>query len=63
VEGLVVSDCVFSTDEASRVPPAESDMFLGLPQVDVKSFRLRFASAPVFDRVEVRGPEKPFIEI
>lgn len=63
VEGLSLEDCVFATDESSTVNADESDMFLGLPPVDVKSFRVRFARDPVFDRVTVKGPAKPFIKI
>jgi len=63
VEDLVLSDCVFITDEDSCVPPDESDMFFGIPPVDVRSFRLRFVRDPVFEQVTVKGPAKPFVTI
>jgi hypothetical protein len=61
VENLVIRDCEFSTDEASGVSPGESDMFLGIPPVTEKSFRLLNVKDPDLRNVAVRGPAEAFI--
>jgi polygalacturonase len=61
VENLRVRDCAFSTDETSAVSPDESDMFLGLPSVREKSFRLLNVKNPELRNITVQGPEKAFI--
>ncbi|MDR1108436.1 MAG: glycoside hydrolase family 28 protein [Spirochaetaceae bacterium] len=61
VEQLRLEDCAFSTDETSAVSPNESDMFLGLPPVTEKSFRLLNVKAPELRNITVQGPEAPFI--
>ncbi|MDL2229257.1 glycoside hydrolase family 28 protein [Treponema sp. OttesenSCG-928-L16] len=61
VEGLRIADSEFSTDEKSNISPNASDMFLGLPEVKEKSFRVINAGNPEFTNVSITGPEKPFI--
>jgi hypothetical protein len=61
VENLVMSQCEFSTDEKSGVSPGESDMFLGIPETEEKSFRLLHVKAPEFQHVRVTGPAEAFI--
>jgi polygalacturonase len=61
VENLRLRDCEFSTDEASGVSPDESDMFLGIPPVKEKSFRLLNVKDPELRDVTVRGPKEAFI--
>jgi polygalacturonase len=61
IENLSISDCDFSTDENSPVNPDESDMFLGLPPVQEKSFRILNAKEPSFSGVTIRGPKEAFI--
>jgi hypothetical protein len=61
IENLSISNCDFSTDETSVVNPDESDMFLGLPPVQEKSFRILNAKEPAFSGVTIRGPKEAFI--
>jgi hypothetical protein len=61
VRGLSVVDCLFSTDENSSIDAAESDMYLGIPAVNTKAFRILNADAPRFENCRVEGPASPFI--
>jgi len=61
VENLRIANCEFSTDENSRVSPAESEMYLGLDEVDEKSVRLINVKNPAFEGVKVTGPGRAFI--
>lgn len=61
IENLRISNSDFATDENSAVDPEESDMFLGLPRVETKSFRILHVKNPAFNNVSVRGPTAPFI--
>jgi polygalacturonase len=61
ITGLALRDCTFETDEASDARPDESDMFLGVPPVSTKSFRVLNAAEPVFEKVTVKGPKRAFI--
>jgi polygalacturonase len=61
VRGLSVVDCLFSTDETSPVGAAESDMYLGIPEVNTKSFRMLNADNPRFENCRIEGPAAPFI--
>jgi polygalacturonase len=61
ITGLTITDCVFETDETAAASPDESDMYLGVPPVNVKSFRVLNAAAPVFTNVTVRGPGQAFL--
>jgi polygalacturonase len=61
IENLRISDCVFSTDENSSASPMDSDMFYGLPDVDVKSFRILNAPGAEFSNVKIDGPKEVFI--
>jgi polygalacturonase len=61
IENLTISSSDFATDETSPASPEESDMFLGLPRVDAKSFRLLNVKNPVFSGVSIKGPAESFI--
>ncbi|WP_147635068.1 glycoside hydrolase family 28 protein [Treponema pectinovorum] len=61
IENLEIRDCHFVTDETSDCSPMDSDMFYGLPSVDVKSFRVRNAPGAVFENVTIEGPKETFI--
>jgi polygalacturonase len=61
IENLVIADSEFSTDETSTESPMDSDMFLGLPEVHEKSFRVLNAPNARFEKVTVTGPEAGFI--
>ncbi|GHV93154.1 polygalacturonase [Spirochaetia bacterium] len=61
IENLSIRSSDFSTDEGSPVNPDESDMFLGLPPVQEKSFRILNAKEPHFSGVTIRGPREAFI--
>ncbi|MHB9294101.1 Glycosyl hydrolases family 28 [Hollandina sp. SP2] len=61
VKHLYISDSDLCTDEMSGVSPDESDMFLGLPPVNEKSFRLLHVEDMQFTDVRVRGPQEAFI--
>lgn len=61
IDNLVIKNCEFSTDESSDVSPMESDMFYGLPEVKVKSFRIRNAPGASFENVKIEGPKDVFI--
>ncbi|MDR3333289.1 MAG: glycoside hydrolase family 28 protein [Treponema sp.] len=61
IEQLSIKRSAFSTDEASPVSPDESDMFLGLPPVQEKSFRILNVQDLVCQDVSVQGPREPFI--
>ncbi|MDR3191733.1 MAG: glycoside hydrolase family 28 protein [Treponema sp.] len=61
VENLRIYRSVFSTDEGSPVSPDKSDMFLGIPPVTEKSFRLLNVKDPEFREVAVTGPAEAFI--
>lgn len=61
IENLEIRDCYFTTDEKSERSPMESDMFYGLPEVTVKSFRVRNAPGAKFENVTIEGPKETFI--
>ena len=61
IENLEIRDCHFTTDESSDRSPMESDMFYGLPEVGVKSFRIRNAPGAKFENVKIDGPKDTFI--
>ncbi|MDR0623673.1 MAG: glycoside hydrolase family 28 protein [Treponema sp.] len=61
VENLVMDQCEFSTDEQSGVSPGESDMFLGIPEVEEKSFRLLHVKNIECEGVHIQGPAEAFI--
>ncbi len=61
VENLKITNCLFTTDEQSAVSPDHSDMFLGIPSADVKSFRVLNTNNIEFKDVQVKGPAVPFI--
>ncbi len=61
VEGLEILNSRFVTDEASPVPPSESDMYLGLRDASGKGFRVLNALSPRFEGVSVEGPREPFL--
>jgi polygalacturonase len=61
IENLVINDSEFSTDEKSQMSPMDSDMFLGLPEVREKSFRVLNAINARFEKVTVTGPATGFI--
>lgn len=63
IENLEIRDCHFVTDEKSDCSPMDSDMFYGLPEVSVKSFRVRNAPGAVFENVTIEGPKETFIYI
>ena len=61
VENLEIRDCHFTTDESSGRSPMESEMFYGLPEVSVKSFRVRNSANAKFENVIIEGPKETFI--
>jgi len=61
IDNLEIRDCYFTTDESSDRSPQESDMFYGLPEVSVKSFRVRNAPGAKFENVKIEGPKETFI--
>jgi len=61
IENLVIEDCTFATNENATASPDESDMYLGIPPVTGKGFRVLNAINPVFRNVTVTGPAEPFI--
>ena len=61
IDNLEIRDCYFTTDENSDRSPMESDMFYGLPEVTVKSFRVRNAPGAKFENVKIEGPKETFI--
>ncbi|MDR1095863.1 MAG: glycoside hydrolase family 28 protein [Spirochaetaceae bacterium] len=61
VRNLSITDCFFSTDEESPAAAAESDMYLGIPDVRTKAFRILNAENPRFENCRIEGPPTPFI--
>lgn len=61
ITGLSIKDCELSTDETSTESPMDSDMFFGLPEVTVKSFRVRNTPDAKFENVRITGPKEAFI--
>jgi len=61
IEGLTIKNCDISTDETSDASPMDSDMFFGLPEVTVKSFRVRNTPDAKFENVKITGPKETFI--
>ena len=61
ITDLVIKDCDISTDESSSESPMDSDMFFGLPEVSVKSFRVRNTPDAKFENVKITGPKESFI--
>jgi polygalacturonase len=61
VENLLICGSEFSTDEQSGVSPGESDMFLGIPETEKRSFRLLNVKGAEFNGVTVKGPAEAFI--
>lgn len=61
ITGLSICNCQFQTDETSTDSPMDSDMFFGLPEVNVKSFRVINAPNAKFDNVTIQGPKDEFI--
>jgi polygalacturonase len=62
VRNLSITDCFFSTDENSTTAAAESDMYLGIPDVNTKAFRILNAENPRFENCHIEGPAAPFIQ-
>jgi polygalacturonase len=61
IENLSIRGCEFTTDETSPASPDESDMFLGLPPVRGKGFRLLNVKEPDFSGITIHGPAEAFI--
>ena len=61
VENLTIEDSVFCTDEHSGIKPEESEMYLGIPAVDTRSFRVLHTKNVRFQNVQVQGPAEPFL--
>jgi polygalacturonase len=61
IENLTIRSCEFFTDETSPASPEESDMFLGLPPVQGKSFRVLNVKEPEFSDITITGPQEAFI--
>ncbi|MCL2190524.1 MAG: glycoside hydrolase family 28 protein [Treponema sp.] len=61
VERLEMNGCEFSVDEGSGIPPAESEMFFGVPERAGRGIRLLNVKEPKFDGVFVRGAAEPFV--
>jgi polygalacturonase len=61
VENLTIEDSVFSTSENGAVSAEESEMYLGIPPVGVKSFRILNAVGTRLSDVQVIGPLEPFL--
>ncbi|MDR1398953.1 MAG: glycoside hydrolase family 28 protein [Treponema sp.] len=61
VSKVRISHCDFATDEASEISPDESDMFLGIPPVQEKSFRILNTQDIELTDVQVRGPVEAFL--
>ncbi|MFH2114981.1 MAG: glycoside hydrolase family 28 protein [Spirochaetota bacterium] len=61
VENLTIENSVFRTDEDGGINADESEMYLGIPAVAVKSFRVLNVKEPRLRDVEVIGPLEPFI--
>ncbi|MDR2150084.1 MAG: glycoside hydrolase family 28 protein [Spirochaetaceae bacterium] len=61
IEELVIQNSSFATNEDAPDSPADSDMFLGIPPVAEKSFRLLNVKDPVFSQVTVAGPTRAFL--
>jgi polygalacturonase len=61
IENLSLRDSSFSTDEESAVTPDNSDMYTGLPFVDVKSIRILNVKNLKHSGVTVKGPKEAFI--
>jgi len=59
--GLVIQSSTFTTDESDASDPSLSEMYAGIPDVKVKSFRIINADNPVFDKVQIKGPKEPFL--
>jgi polygalacturonase len=53
VRNLSIADSEFYTSENDPAHPDESDMFLGLPPAETKSFRILNAYEPVFSNVNI----------
>ncbi|MDR2807676.1 MAG: glycoside hydrolase family 28 protein [Spirochaetaceae bacterium] len=61
IEELVIHKSSFATDENAPDSPLDSDMFLGIPSVEEKSFRLLNVKDPDFSEVTVTGPAHAFL--
>lgn len=61
VRNLTIEASFFSTEESGKHSPDDSEMYLGIPSVEARSFRVLNASQPVFRNVRVQGPLEPFI--
>lgn len=61
VREVTVKDCSFTVDMDSPVSPSESDMFLGVPEVKEKSFRMVNVQDVSLHNVRVIGPEDAVI--
>ena len=61
VENLSLKRCEFTTDEQSGISPCESEMYLGLPEINEKSIRLLNTKNAEFSEIKVSGPMQPFI--
>ena len=61
IENLLIKDSYFSVNSASEIKPKESEMYRGLPDVEEKSIRKRFADIKM-ENVVVEGVDSLVIE-
>ncbi len=61
IEGVTIRNSSFSVDGESGVSPSVSEMYRGLPDVDEKGLRVRFADISL-ENVVVEGVEKILVE-
>jgi polygalacturonase len=61
VENIFLHRCEFSIDEQSPVSPDESEMFLGLPQIEEKCIRILNVKNMEICDINVNGPADAFV--
>ena len=61
LKNIVIKNSMFSVDEFSPIKPKESEMYLGLDDIEDKAIRVKFASVE-FENVIVEGVKKVVVE-
>ena len=61
VSNVKIRDCHFAVASQNLVPVSQSDMFLGLPEIDQRGIRLRFVENLELENVHVDGVEQEIV--
>ncbi len=61
VDNVLIKDCFFSIAKENLAPVSESDMYLGLPEIEERGIRLRFVEGLKLENVHVDGADPEIV--